>query len=167
MWLSVMTRPDIAKALCPCACHSHNPSPRHWKGLLEVAAYYMNTTKEIGLKFVRSSGLKLSVHPVHTDAYYAAASNDRRSVPGGAVLMLGDTAIGWKSSTQKCVTTATSEPENVALCNASNKASSTRAVLVFLQPELSAYEKIILATTRAQRHSHITRVARRGASALT
>ena len=46
--------------------------------------------------------------------------------------------IGWKnSSTQKCVTTATYEAEYVALCDASTKVLFTRAVLVFLQPELS------------------------------
>ena len=33
--------------------------------------------------------------------------------------MLGDTAIGWKSSTQKFVTTATCEAEYVALSDAS------------------------------------------------
>ena len=127
-----MTRPDIANALRACARHSDNPSPRHWKGLLQVAAY-VNATKEMGLRFVRGSGLRL---PVYADADYAAASNDRRSVSGVAV-MLGDTAIGWKSSTQKCVTTATCEAEYVALCDASNEALFTRAVLVFLQPELS------------------------------
>ncbi|CAN0084350.1 unnamed protein product, partial [Ascophyllum nodosum] len=85
------------------------------------------------LRFVRGSGLRLSVY---ADADYAAVSNDRRSVSGVAV-MLGDTAIGWKSSTQKCVTTATCEAEYVALCDASKEALFTRAVLVFLQPELS------------------------------
>ena len=55
----------------------------------------MSSTKEIRLKFVRGSGLELSVYP---DADYAAASNDRRSVSGVAV-MLGDTATGYKSST--------------------------------------------------------------------
>ena len=132
MWLSVMTRPDIANALRACARHSHNPSPRHRKALLQVAAY-VNATKEIGLRFVRGSGLRLSVY---ADADYAAVSNDRRSVSGVAV-MLGDTAIGWKSSTQKCVTTATCEAEYLALCDASKEALFTRAVLVFLQPELS------------------------------
>ena len=73
---------------------------------------------------------------MYTDADYAAASNDRRSVSGVAV-MLGDTAIGWKSSTQKCVTTATCEVKYVALCDASKEALFTRAVLEFLQPELS------------------------------
>ena len=47
---------------------------------------------------------------MYADADYAAASTDRRSVSGLAV-MLGDTAIGWKSSTQKCVTKATCEAE--------------------------------------------------------
>ena len=73
---------------------------------------------------------------MYADADYAAASNDRRSVSGVAV-MLGDTAIDWKSSTQKCVTTATCEAEYVALCDASKEAFFTRAVLVFLQLELS------------------------------
>ena len=132
MWLSVMTRPDIANALRACARHSHNPSPRHWKALLQVTAN-VNATKEMGLRFVRGSGLRLSVY---ADADYAAVSNDRSSVSGVAV-MLGDTAIGWKSSTQKCVTTATCEAEYVALCDASKEALFTRVVLVFLQPELS------------------------------
>ena len=35
MWLSVMTRPDIANARRASARHSHNPSPRHWKALLQ------------------------------------------------------------------------------------------------------------------------------------
>ena len=73
MWLSVMTRPDIANALRACARHSHNPSPRHWKALLQVAAYYVNATKEMGLRFVRGSGLRLFVY---ADYDYARASND-------------------------------------------------------------------------------------------
>ena len=73
---------------------------------------------------------------MYANADYVAASNDRRSMSGVAV-MLSDTAIGWKRSTQKCVTTANCEAEYVALCDASNEALFTRAVLVFLQPELS------------------------------
>ena len=48
--------------------------------------------------------------------------------------MLGDTAIGWKGSMQKCVTTATCEAEYVALCDVSKEVPFMRAVLVFLQP---------------------------------
>ena len=84
-----MTRPDIANALRACARHIQNPSLRHWKTLLQVVAY-VNATKEIDLRFVRGSGLRLSVY---VGANYAAASNGRRSVSDVAV-MLGDTAIG-------------------------------------------------------------------------
>ena len=94
----------------------------------------MNTTKEIGLRFVRGSGLRLSVY---ADANYAAAYNDLRSVLGVAV-MLGNTSIGWKRSTQKCVTTATWEAVYVAQCDAPKEVLFTRKVLVFLPPELSA-----------------------------
>ena len=59
------------------------------------------------------------------DADYAAAANDRRSVAGVAV-MLGGTTIGWKSSTQKCVTTATCEAEYIALCDVAKEAILTR-----------------------------------------
>ena len=93
----------------------------------------MNATKDLSLRFVRGSGLRLSVY---ADADYAAAYNDRRLVSGVALIM-GDTTIGWKRSTQKCVTTATCEADHVALCDASKEALFTKAVLVFLQLELS------------------------------
>ena len=93
-----MTRPDIANALRACA--------RNWKAFLQIAAY-VKAIKEVGLRFVRGSGLRLSVF---ADADYAAAANDRRSM-SGVVVMLGGTAVDWKRSTQKCVTTATCEAE--------------------------------------------------------
>lgn len=50
--------------------------------------------------------------------------------------MMGDTAIGWKSSTQiLCVMTAASEAEYVALCVASKEGLFMKAVLLFLQPD--------------------------------
>ena len=39
MLLSVMTRPDIADALRACARHINNPSPPHWKALLQITTY--------------------------------------------------------------------------------------------------------------------------------
>ena len=58
------------------------------------------------------SGLELSVY---ANAHYTAASNDRRSV-SDIVVMLGDTAIRWRSSTQKCMTTATGEAQYTLPC---------------------------------------------------
>ena len=123
MWLSVMTRPDIANALLACARHSHDLTPWHWRALLQVAVY-INGSKEICLELVRGSGLRL---PVFADADYVVKSNERRSVSSVAVL-LRDTSISWKSSTQKCVTTATCEAEYVALCDASKEALFMRTL---------------------------------------
>ena len=106
-----------------CARHSHNFSPHHWKALLKNDAY-ANFAKELGLSFVRGSGPNLSVF---ADADFAAASNGLRSVVGAAV-MLRDTAIGWKSTTQICVTTATCEAEYFACCNASKEALFMKAI---------------------------------------
>ena len=125
-WLSVTARPDIANALRTCARHSHNLSPRHWKALLEVATY-VDAMKEIGLRLVRGSGLRLSAY---ADADYAAASDDRRSVSGLAVV-LGDTAVSWKSSVQKCVTTAKCEDEYVALRDAAKRSDIRESGFVF------------------------------------
>ena len=111
---------------------SINPSPWLWKALSQVAVC-VNGSKHIGLKFARDSGLRL---PVFADADYTAKPNDQRSVSGEAVI-LGDTPIDWKSSTQKCVATATCEAKYVAMCDAPKDALFMRDVLVFLQPQLA------------------------------
>ena len=156
------TRPDIANALRACARHNHNPSAWHWKVLQQIAAY-VNSTKEIGLMFVLGSGLKLTLF---ADADYAAAFNDRRSVSGMAVI-LGDTAIGWKSSWQKCVTTITCKAEYVALCDASKEVLFMRAVLIFLQPELTGMRENVSATMEVRKRSRTTQVARLEVSTST
>lgn len=67
--------------------HSHNPTARHWKTLLQTGAY-VNSTKNIGLRFVHDSGLMFSVF---ADADNAAASNNRRSV-SSVTIVLGGTS---------------------------------------------------------------------------
>ena len=66
----------------------------------------------------------------------------RMSVSGVAV-MLDGTSLAWKSSTQKYVATAACEAECGALCNAFKEPLFTKAVLVFLQPELSGMREDI------------------------
>ena len=129
MWMPVRTRLD-ENALRACVRHSYNHTARHWKVLLQITAY-VNATKEIGLRFVRGSGLRFLVF---VDADYAAASNNVRPVSSVAVVM-GDTTISWKTNMQKCVTTATCKAEYVALCDAAKEAVLERAVLVYLPPQ--------------------------------
>ena len=70
------------------------------------------------------------------DADYADRCNDRRSVSGVAV-MLGNTAVGASSKTQRCVTLSTSEAEYAAMVHEAKSALAIKAVLDFVQPHLS------------------------------
>ena len=126
-----MTRPDISNAVRAVARHFHNPTYRHWKAVLKIAAN-LHGTRGMGLTSVRRSGLDLTAY---SDADYADVSNDRRSV-SGTVVTLGGAAVSWVSSTQKCVTLSTTEAEYVALGEGVEEALFTGAVLSFICPEV-------------------------------
>ena len=130
--MSVMTRLDIENALRARARHSYSPTARNWKVFLQINAY-VNATKDIGLRFVCGSRLRFLVF---ADADYTAALNYLRSLSIVAV-MLGDTAISWKTSMRKCVTTSTCKAGYVALCDAAKEAILEKEILAYLQPQLA------------------------------
>ena len=132
LWISGMTRPDIASAVRAVARHAHNPPARHWKAVWKTIAD-LKATKDLGVVFQRGGDLKLSLL---ADADYADRRNDSRSVSGVAV-MLGNTAVSASSTTQHCVTLSTSEAEYVAMAHGVKTASAIKAVLDFVQPHLS------------------------------
>ena len=94
---------------------------------------YLKRTKDLGLLFVGGGDFVLSVY---VDADYASQSNWRRSVSGVAV-MLGGAIISATSTTQHCVTLSTSEAEYVAITQGASRVLFTKAVLEFLQPQIS------------------------------
>ena len=133
LWISGMTRPDIASAVRAVARHAHNPAARHWKAVRKIIAY-LKATKDLGVVFRRGGDLKLSLFA--DDADYAHKCNDRRSVSGVAV-MLGNTAVSASSTTQHCVTLSASEAEYVVMAHGAKTALAIKAVLDFVQPHLS------------------------------
>lgn len=56
------------------ARNTHNPSTRHWKAVLMIISY-LRVTNDLGVRYVRGSGLDLSVY---MDADYADKANDSR-----------------------------------------------------------------------------------------
>ena len=105
-----MTRPDIANAIRVVARHSHNPGEEHWNVVLNKILSYLRGTKGRGHGFTRGRGLGVSFY---VDADYAKKADDGRSV-SGAVVMCGGVCVCWKSTTQRCVTSSTTEAEYVA-----------------------------------------------------
>ena len=133
LWISGMTRPDIASAVRAVARHPHNPAARHWKAVRKITAY-LKATKDLGVVFRRGGDLKLSLF---ADTDYADKCNNRRSVSGIIDVMLGNTSVSASSTTQHCVTLSTSETEYVAMAHGSKTALAIKAVLDFVQPHLS------------------------------
>ena len=76
IWLSGMTRPDIANTVRAVARQAHDPAERHWRVVRKIIPY-LNKTKDLGLVFVNDNDRKLSVY---VDADYANKENGRRSV---------------------------------------------------------------------------------------
>ena len=74
---------------------------------------------------------------MYVDANNANNDNVRRSVSGGAG-MVGGTVVNTSSTTQHCVTLATSEAEYVVMAQEAKTVLFTKAVLDFLQPELAS-----------------------------
>ena len=90
MWLSLSTRPDIAKAVRAVARYCTAPRAIHWKAALSILEY-INGTSEYGITFQRGtlSGISLEVF---ADADYASKATDRRSVSVG-VIMCGGASV--------------------------------------------------------------------------
>ena len=124
MWISGVTRPDIASAVRAVA--------QHWKAVRKIIAY-LKATKDLGVVFRRGGELKLSLF---TDADDVGRCNDRRSVSGVAV-MLGNTAVSASSTTQHGLTLSTSKAQYVAMSNGAKTVLAIKAVLDFVQPHLS------------------------------
>ena len=101
MWLSILTRPDIANAVRAVARYCTAPGAIHWKAALGILEY-INGTSEYGITFQRGSLSGISLE-VFADADYASKATDRRSVSGG-LIMCGGASVCWFSRTQKCVT---------------------------------------------------------------
>lgn len=85
MWLVTWSRLGIAKATRVVACHSNDPTERHWQAVLEIIKYCLGT-KDLSLTFEREPEAELSLS-VYTDSNFAEKADGRRSVSGIAVCL--------------------------------------------------------------------------------
>ena len=92
---------------------------------------YLHGIRFLRLTFVRGSGLNLTAYGDEAD--YADKSNDRRSVSGTVITLVG-AAVSGESSTQRCATLSTPEAEYAAPGECVKEAS---LVLLFIYPERS------------------------------
>ncbi|NBX98326.1 hypothetical protein EBQ81_05715, partial [bacterium] len=113
MYASLGTRVDVAYALSQVSRFSSNPGVGHWEAVKRVIRY-LNGTKEWSLTFHGATGLDLVAY---SDADFSSCVDTSKS-NSGQVLLVGGTAVEWKSKRQPIVAQSTTEAEYVAMADA-------------------------------------------------
>ena len=132
LWLSNMTRPDIADAVRAVARFSNDPGPKHWKAIRKILSYIAGP-RDLGLTFRKGTGGNLSAY---ADSSYAGKADDRKSVSGGVVMYAG-AAVMWLSRTQRAVTLSSTEAEYIGIGECVKEVLFLRNILEFFDPEPS------------------------------
>lgn len=115
LYVSNMTRPDVAAAVSYLSRYLDRPSKRVFKYAKHILKY-LKTTKHQTLTLGNIDGSNLVVY---ADANYASIG-DRKSQSGGLFKLAGST-VGWHSRKQKSTSTSTTEAEYIALGVALNE----------------------------------------------
>ena len=129
MWLA-QTRPDIALPLNKVQKIANAPTDRAWKAIVRILSY-LNATKDLGITYVRGSGLDLDLW---VDASYADDVVGGRSTTGIGVA-IGGTIVNGIIKTQRVPAQSTAEAEYLAAAEGVKEALYVRSVLSFVAPE--------------------------------
>jgi hypothetical protein len=116
IYLSNITRPDLAYAVSHLARGMSQPTQNDWINAKRVLRY-LKGTQNLGLQYQKEKKNDLIGY---SDASYAE-EKDRKSI-GGYVFLQAGAAITWKSQKQKIVAQSSAEAEYVALAEAAKEA---------------------------------------------
>ena len=128
LYLSGLTRPDIAYAVNNVAHFCSRPTMEHWIALKRIFRY-LKGTSEYGLVYFNNKDENILA--AYSDADWAGDLNDRKST-SGYISMLSGGAVCWKSRKQTCVALSTAEAEYVALANAAQEVIWMRQLMEIL-----------------------------------
>ena len=124
MYLMLGTRPDLAAAVQFVSRFGNNPSPEHWKVVVDIFKY-VQKTKHLKLTFTHEGKTTITGY---TDSDWESCMDTRRSMTG-YVFKLGGASVSWCSRRQKSVALSSCEAEYVAACEATREAVWERALL--------------------------------------
>ena len=117
LWLSLITRPDIAFAVSLLSRFASNPSQEHFQMLNHILSYVKNTV-HYALIFPNTFSKSFQLF---TDSSYADDPVDRHSSQG-ILLKLFGAPLFWRASKQSVVTTSSTEAELLALSHGTKEA---------------------------------------------
>ena len=107
LYIALGTRPDIAYAVSVMSRYSSNPGILHWKGALRILAY-LNGTSDYGLLYGTGNNKIYGL----VDASWARCPDTRKS-RYGALVMLNNAAVDWRSKLQLIIALSSMESEYI------------------------------------------------------
>ena len=115
-YMAVVTRPDLSFACNALAKHMGGSLKEHWSAVQHVLRY-LQSTKDLGIKFQGSQGSSLL--EAYSDADFA---NDKglKSV-SGLLLRVHGNSVFWRSKRQPITAGDTTEAELIAMSSAANE----------------------------------------------
>ncbi|UYV75574.1 hypothetical protein LAZ67_13000650, partial [Cordylochernes scorpioides] len=116
LYLSVVSRPDIAAPVCILSSRNQNPRNCDWNAE-KIIVRYLKTTKELEL---RISNQKPPTLEAYSDATWASDNTDRKSLSGN-LFLLGSNPISWMTGKQGCVSLSSTEAELISAAEASQE----------------------------------------------
>ncbi|UYV82150.1 hypothetical protein LAZ67_21001138 [Cordylochernes scorpioides] len=116
LYLSVVSRPDIAAPVCILSSRNQNPRNCDWNAAKRIVRY-LKTTKELELRISKQKPPTLEAY---SDATWASDNTDRKSLSGN-LFLLGSNPISWMTGKQGCVSLSSTEAELISAAEASQE----------------------------------------------
>lgn len=124
MYLTVVTRPDLAYIVATLSKFLQSPTNEHWNAGKRALRYLAGTT-DFGITYGCDKSNELVAY---SDADWANCADTRRSV-SGVVLLLNGGPVTWFSRKQGVVATSTTDAEYVAVHDAGKEIVWIRRLL--------------------------------------
>ncbi|EED22689.1 conserved hypothetical protein [Talaromyces stipitatus ATCC 10500] len=118
LYVAVMTRVDVAKAVNELAKHTKNPSKAHFLQIRRVIQYLYNT-RSLAIEYSPPENANMDAFVCASDASFGD-NPDRTSSEGYLVQLYGG-PIDWRATKQRLVTTSTTEAELRAATEAAKR----------------------------------------------
>lgn len=129
LYLTIISRPDIAFAVGQAAQFSEEPQKHHWIAVRRFFSY-LKGTQDYGIRF----GINHDRLKRYSDSDFAGDLNSRRSTTA-FIFILNGGPVAWTSRRQPCVTLSSTESEFVAACEAAKEAIWLKRLMKDVIPE--------------------------------
>jgi hypothetical protein len=138
MFLSNVSRPDIAFATGRVARASAKPTQANWLHVKRIFRY-LKRTSDMAISYMKNPNNELKAY---CDADYAGDNKTRKSTTG-RLITINDSPVSWFSRLQKTVSLSTTEAEYNALAETTKEIMWIKSLLKEIQEEPMQPTKVL------------------------